>query len=220
MTDAADVFSPAEIEKILSMKSYFNIIHKEHMKGNEGFFIAYKESYVYAGGAFASQWWHEQPKDIDFFILDNPSATLWFETFLIKAGSHAPTVTVHDIRYMKNKHIKKVATDHLTKIQYIFTDYKTREELMASFDYAHTKVSYYKDDLYITKATYDSIRDKKLVVTNQENWYPQREEKFLKRGWKQDLGAWTPLKGYAAALLGARMITPSHTQTMVNIITI
>ena len=106
MTDAADVFSPAEIEKILSMKSYFNIIHKEHMKGNEGFFIAYKESYVYAGGAFASQWWHEQPKDIDFFILDNPSAnpsaTIWFEKFLIESGSHAPTVIVHDIRYIRS----------------------------------------------------------------------------------------------------------------------
>jgi hypothetical protein len=218
MTSAADVFSAAEITNILRLKDEIKTIHLGHIRGNETFFHSFREKYVYAGGVFPSFFWKEVPKDIDFFILDDHAVESWFDNFLIRAKgqSQSDSIKEHDIKYMKNKHIKRVVSDHNSKIQYIFTDYKTREELMASFDYAHTKVSYYKGELYITKATYDAIRDKKLIVTNQENWYPQREEKFLKRGWTHTLGAWTggitPIDHqWAAALMGSITISPHYT---------
>jgi hypothetical protein len=189
MTNANEVFSPKEMQDIMDVKIKIMDVHHKHRIGFEDAFEKYADSYVYAGGVFTSLLNNEEPKDIDFFILEDPISveprpSIWFETLLINRGAFQPsTIKHHDIKYMKNKHIKKVVTDTRSNIQYIFTDYKTREELIESFDYLHCCVSYYKGDLYLSKATYNTIRDKSLIVHNQDNWAKWREDKFLKRGW-------------------------------------
>jgi hypothetical protein len=77
-----------------------------------------------------------------------------------------------------------VWNDTATKYQYIFTSYKTRRELLESFDYLHCCVSFEDDKLHINRGIYDAVRDKKLVVNNKAYQRAARRGKFLARGFK------------------------------------
>lgn len=100
--------------------------------------------------------------------------------------------------YMHNKDIVDVINNTKTQAQYILTKYKTREELLAHFDYKHCKVSYVpvEDKLYINRETFDCIKNKILKWNNKQLDTPQqiyRKNKFLNTGWVLE----TPNEPYA-----------------------
>jgi hypothetical protein len=224
------VFSEDEIRKIQGLKFLIAGIHRDHVSGkyDQGF-IRHADAYLYAGGFFASTFHDEPHKDIDFFIFQPPeyhktvTATDWIKTLLTGEDFHKTKAIEQESEYRSkiNPHITEVWYHQPSKIQYIFTDYKSREELLSSFDYVHCRVNYYNNDLYISRKMYNAIQDKTLVVNNQAAVRDYREKKFIDRGWTHTLGAWTggvtPLMGLAntntwsASLKTARMITPTKT---------
>jgi hypothetical protein len=90
--------------------------------------------------------------------------------------------------YMHNTNILDVINNTKTQAQYILTKYQTREELIAHFDYKHCKVSYVpeEDKLYITRETFDCIKNKILKWNNKQLEQPNqiyRKSNFLNQGW-------------------------------------
>ncbi len=95
--------------------------------------------------------------------------------------------------YMHNSNIVDVINNHKTDAQYILTKYKTREELLAHFDYKHCKVSYVPLEvkLYINRETFDCIQNKILKINNDQNSknHQYRLSNFLTKGWTLDDGS-------------------------------
>lgn len=156
---------------------------------------------VIAGGFFTSVLQNDKFKDIDIFILNNDVAvyndlTSGFKNqeevnknFAMGSSSIRTEWSRSEImRYNHNPSIVDVINNNHTKAQYILTKYKTREELLAHFDYKHCRVSYVpvEDKLYITRETFDCIKNKILKWNNKQLDNPQqiyRKNKFLNTGW-------------------------------------
>ena len=142
---------------------------------------------VFAGGFFTAALQLNKFKDIDIFILNND-----FDVFnnLTQGRHHNVTEWSRSelVKYNHNPEIVDVINNNVTKAQYILTKYKTREELLAHFDYKHCKVSYvpHEDKLYINRETFDCIKTKTLKWNNKQLDNPQqiyRKNKFLNTGW-------------------------------------
>ena len=107
---------------------------------------------VIAGGFLTSTLQNTNVKDIDIFILANDVAVYNDLTQEFRNGnSYLKAISGKDVpvwsrsemmNYNHNKYIVDVISNNATKAQYILTHYKTREELLDSFDYKHCKVSY------------------------------------------------------------------------------
>ena len=152
---------------------------------------------VIAGGFFTSWLQRDKFKDIDIFVLNN-DVSVYND---LTNGYHKaePTAQIHItnqgewsrsemMAYMHNTNIVDVINNNVTKAQYILTKYKTREELLAHFDYKHCKVSYVpvEDKLYINRETFDCIKNKVLKWNNKQDNNPNqvyRKNKFLNEGW-------------------------------------
>lgn len=184
-----DVFKPSEKDKILYMKSmakaHINLILGDKIYDEVGPFL------IVAGGAFPD--WHHStrngPKDIDVFVLTDPTAKNKLRQYLGSNGFQKK-----DLEYLKQTnpgatHVQEVwegnATSHDIKYQFIFTDYWSREELIKEFDYKHCMVSYDvgKNQIYITRQIYDAIANKQLIVNNDNRVAEWRRTKFLQRGY-------------------------------------
>jgi hypothetical protein len=107
----------------------------------------------------------------------------------ISVSPRSGDVRVGDSNYMQNDKIEKTVFVQNSRIQYINTKYKTREELIKHFDFKHCCVSYdpLNDKLFITREVYDLIKAKKLVQNNDTAPAYWRYEKFWQRGWKSDI---------------------------------
>jgi hypothetical protein len=143
----------------------------------------YKNIFI-AGGFFASTLRGEKFKDIDVFILQNDN--LLFNTLVTSNEADAEIRKDDRINYMGNRHIKAIA--NCGKVQYILTDYHTREELINHFDFKHCCVSYdtSSGQLYISPLVYDCIMNKKLIVNNEDSIKSWRVQKFLNKDWVFD----------------------------------
>ena len=97
-------------------------------------------------------------------------------------------VRIGNSNYMDNTQIEQTVFFEDSRMQYITTKYKTREELVNHFDFKHCCVSYdfTKDKLYITREVYDLIKSKKLVQNSDRIPAQWRFEKFQGRGWKHE----------------------------------
>lgn len=144
------------------------------------------EKIVVAGGCFASMLNREPVNDYDVFILDDDSNRSTVES--ISVSPRSGDVRVGDSNYMQNDKIEKTVFVKNSRIQYINTKYKTREELIKHFDFKHCCVSYdpLNDKLFITREVYDLIKAKKLVHNSDKPPALWRYEKFHGRGWKSD----------------------------------
>lgn len=143
------------------------------------------DSVIIAGGCFASWLQNGTPKDIDIFILDNPKAY----TLANEALKNIKPDPLYDKSAAKiNDKIVSVMNDTVDGINYqwIFTKYKTRQELINHFDFVHTKVSYDVaiNKLYLSPLTYDAIMKKELIKNGDNVVATWRFEKFTKKGWK------------------------------------
>ena len=146
--------------------------------------------HILAGGCFTS-WYHKQePKDYDVFFLNCHSKNFIIDCFtdsFWETNKDHLTWTDPKAYWPNAENLAEIANLDWagSKYQFIFTKYQTREELMSEFDYIHTQVSYASNEnkLYISRATYDAIKNKKLVPN--KNVKPQlwRANKFTAQGW-------------------------------------
>lgn len=156
------------------------------------------ENAIVAGGCFASMFHSRNPNDYDIFILQGDPNDMKLKNNIINSQLEDDKEWKHDSNdgnYLQNPNIESVFSfEHNTgyhmKFQYIFTKFKTREELLNDFDFVHccTSMTLKPNDLqlYITPTTYESIRDKVLKKNPNCNRKPKqwRIDKFLSRGWK------------------------------------
>ena len=101
---------------------------------------------------------------------------------------HNNYVRIGNSNYMNNDKIERTIFFKHSRMQYITTKYKTREELISHFDFKHCCVSYdfATEKLYITREVYDLIKSKKLVQNSDRIPAQWRFEKFQERGWKHE----------------------------------
>lgn len=175
-----NVFTENEVNYILLVK------YRAKSMCDESFlYTLYEDNLVIAGGCFASWMNGEDARDIDVFVVGSLEDQVKIKKTI--QDTQPDLEDVSDYRRDNDK-IIGVYNNKKTKVQFIFTQYKTREELIDHFDFVHCKVSYYKGKLFINRDTYNSIRDMKLVP-NQSNRIAQwRVEKFVSRGWKMPDG--------------------------------
>lgn len=146
------------------------------------------ETIVIAGGCFTSLLHNEHPKDIDIFVLDDLEAVSAARHLLDDSG-HTDNDPHYDKSASKiNENIVNVCNQKVGNLrhQWIFTRYKTRQELINHFDFAHTKVSYdpIADKLYLSLDTYRAIMNKHLIKNGNNIVASWRFDKFTKKGWK------------------------------------
>ena len=184
-----------------------------------------KEKMVIAGGCFASLINQEPINDIDIFLLDDEYnhnlAKSMVETYMSEEAVVVPnvpvmssantvvghislnsrkhmskTVKIGNSNYMNNDKIEATIFFKHSKMQYITTKYKTREELINHFDFRHCCVSYdfATDKLYITREVYDLIKNKRLLQNGIRRPAMWRFEKFYNRGWKEEVNLVDDLK--------------------------
>ena len=178
-----DVFNDGEVNELLRWKdlSFAALIQNLEMP------ISFHKSVVLAGGVYTN--WHhkEKIKDIDVFILDdgydaavlNYLKSLYGKIFSVNSLKNVSEYkrdnpNINDV-YNAESRIPNAA-----KYQFIFTKYKTREELISHFDFLHCTPNYYNGNLYVRRDAFDAIRDKRLVVHNKDNQTEWRRDKFLK----------------------------------------
>jgi hypothetical protein len=187
----SEPFTTSQIAQIYRLKGpvknyWYSAIHPQvkfsHMK---------PDTIVIAGGCFTSFLHDEKPKDIDIFVLDNLEAIKTAMKHLHDGDDwHAQD---DDPQYDKsasklNANIVNVVNRKVdgVKYQWIFTRYKTRQELINHFDFVHTKVSYdpITDKLYLSPETYHAIMNKELIKNGNNIIAVWRFDKFTKKGWK------------------------------------
>ena len=165
------------------------------------------EHAILAGGCFSS-WYHkEAPKDYDVFFIKTPEAEAWFNDWFIPHFITVPKDPVLKQSWMGTypSDIIEIWNHPRINTQYIFTNYKTREELIESFDLVHSKVSYdgLGKKLYISKQTIDAIKNKVLIPTGKQQLLSKtRMNKFILNGWKEK---WAVMPG----LRSSDALTPS-----------
>ena len=73
----------------------------------------------------------------------------------------------------------------INNMSFIVMNYGSPDQIKASFDFLHCTPHYdiAEDKLYISRAQYDSIKSKTLVVNNPDKVNFWRMEKFVKRSW-------------------------------------
>lgn len=141
------------------------------------------DNIVLAGGCFAS-WFHgEKPKDYDVFIV-GPLAEQVGLLNLIQQNTFDVLEDTTSQYVRDNKNIHAVHMDRKRNIQYIFTKYANREELVKNFDLAHTQVSFHMATLYLNRRTFDAIKYKTLEINEGRTVPEWRLRKFVERGWK------------------------------------
>lgn len=178
------VFTPAEEKSILYLK---NRAYSDSLYINIGGLNS--RNVILAGGCFTSWFHREEPNDYDVFILNND---LKANALLDQLARRTPDeYKVSDVVYLNNANnkgnITKVVLEKSTRIQYIVTKYKTREELISHFDSEHACISYSPSDdkLFISRSTYDCMKNKVLKSHNGNAIPEWRVSKFIdKRGFK------------------------------------
>ena len=192
------IFSVKENEKILDLKNRIgNLLAVETIP--EAIRAEYKDSpdggdrFIIAGGCFTSILQDSKPNDYDLFILGYSHDQLNYENNSIQIELN----TIADIDpsrfaifdhagYERNPNILKTFLDKKTRIQYIFTSYKTRKELVDHFDFVHCCISFDigKNKLYLSKETYDLNMHKVLKKNpTSEKIHQDRINKYVNRGW-------------------------------------
>lgn len=159
---------------------------------------------VLAGGCFSSIFHEEIVRDYDVFVLKTEKSVLY--DVGNRLLNHLHQVSADDLRnkenfeeakirfgnssYLNNSNnggkITNTIFNRQTKIQYIFTEYKTREELIDHFDCEHACVSLdlETETLYISRDTYDCINAKTIKKHKNNTILDWRKQKFAERRWK------------------------------------
>lgn len=153
---------------------------------------------IITGGFFPSYLNNIEFGDVDFFILNMKDENkLNFEDMLRKnytevyphkrqeyfEDPNSDIIGVYDvISYRVSYNVSDVKT-RPTRLQFILTKFKTRQQLLDSFDFIHCKMSFHKDKLYTTREIYDSIIHQTLIWNNDVTPKLWRVDKYKQKGW-------------------------------------
>jgi hypothetical protein len=108
----------------------------------------------------------------------------------VKESALSPTSTkINGKEYFKNDKIEKTLSLGRTALQYIYTKYTTRKELIDSFDFKHCCVSYdyANDKMFMSREVFNLIKSKTLRPNSDKAIELWRYEKFWQRGWKSEI---------------------------------
>ena len=150
----------------------------------------YLKDGIITGGAFASLWHHEEPKDWDFYFNDTNLMSN-FQALILNSGSDSEIVkTVKDSGpYFKQTQIdgKLVTANAVTfkcGLQVITMATANHRKY---FDFVHCMpfYDYNKDELRISPQQLDVIKRKQIIKNPNFKGTPKpfRVEKYLDRGW-------------------------------------
>lgn len=185
------VFSDEETEVILKVKHdikvYVNATkHLYHWAKN----IFNRPEYFYiSGGAIASLLNKEAPKDFDVYCRDQKAGDAVRELLTIQ---HMPQIKAVDEKYREldcwkipGKMVTEKSITMENNMSFIVMHYGEPSEIKATFDFLHCTPHYdiAEDKLYISRAQYDSIKSKTLIVNSPAHVTPWRIQKFVDRGW-------------------------------------
>lgn len=185
------VFSRDETNEILAVKNdiktYVNgTKHLYHWAKN----IFNRPEYFYiSGGAIASMLNKEVPKDFDVYCRDQKAGDAVRELLTLQ---YTPEIKNVDEKYrevdcwkISGKMVTEKSITMNNNMSFIVMNYGEPSEIKASFDFLHCTPHYdiADDKLYISRAQYDSIKSKTLVVNNPDRVVLHRLEKFTTRGW-------------------------------------
>jgi hypothetical protein len=152
---------------------------------NSNIAIDWKKFYL-TGGAIASLLQGSEPKDWDIYC----SSVIEMESvmkMLLASKEHIADVAQNYIEAYgtDGKMITNNAITMKDGSSFIILLTKPASDLKQTFDYLHCTPHYDIVDrkLYISRAQYDAIVNKKLVVNNDSMVKEWRTQKFLKRGY-------------------------------------
>jgi hypothetical protein len=176
--EALKIFQIDEITKITALKRHAQQARTLFLHKISNAMVTHKwtDKVVIAGGCFTS-WYHNEPvKDIDVFIL----YSTYVADALFQCVQQDPDrFKVGNSSYMSNAKVSYTAFDTATRIQYIVSEYKTREELLDHFDLEHDCISFVENKLYISREAFDAMRTKTLKSHNGNKPADWRIKKFL-----------------------------------------
>jgi hypothetical protein len=188
---AEEKMIPFNMEKVVIAGGCFvSFLHMQDPNDFDIFFLDDEYNHLLAKGLAES---YQTDKDVKIPIIQHPvnppGANVAIGTISVrpKNKSKNDRVRIGNSNYMDNDKIEQTVFFKDSKMQYITTKYKTREELINHFDFKHCRVSYdyTNDKLFITRETYDLIKSKTLVPNKGRQPAMWRYEKFLERGWKK-----------------------------------
>lgn len=174
------LFSQYERDFLLNLKENLQI----NLRLNLKYISQNSSSMVVAGGFFASYICEAENSynDIDIFIQHDSHPSI----NLMRKDSGFVEVTKLSDYVVSDNHIVAVFNHPITKFQYIFTKYKTRQEVIKNFDFVHCMISYEDNKLYLTRQMFDAA-SKKLLIPNKpvDQIRSKRWNKFRERGYHE-----------------------------------
>ena len=180
-TEVLKVFSPGEVLNIIDMKNKAMKITDVALK-----FLTFDtpmpEGLILAGGCFSSFFYGQDIKDYDVFVLKDKnfdSTCHAIDRFILhnepsSTYNKNPRFRIGNSAYINNQNnqnkIIKTIFDTQSKIQFIITEFTSRQELIDHFDCEHACVSFdiHDNKLYISRSTYDCIANK-LIRRHKNN---------------------------------------------------
>jgi hypothetical protein len=184
MSNREEIFRPEERANIGALKGYVKGTMPFLNQVLTDYYGATGLNYIIAGGFFASKFHNEAVHDIDIFFLD-PNQLL--ENYFVFPKMKEEIKKESETEYMSNPQIIRAITFKTNVFNFIYTKYPTREALMDEFDLQHCCVSYDPkiDGLFISRATYDALANKKLIPHKPGVAIKQfRMDKYITRGYR------------------------------------
>lgn len=175
MTDTLD------IEYVQLVKAFVREYEKEHLQVLGGM----EYDYVLCGSALADAFTYGKVEKADVHLLgfnkkDPVEGQLELEDKLDRLGYRKTTLNESDHFFSGWSHSQNPTI-------FIFTTYKTRQELLNEFKIKHLKsLSYYRGTLYISSYAYDCVMNRKFSVSSVghgKESYTNLVNKYVKNGW-------------------------------------
>lgn len=186
MTNTQYTFHPRMVQKIREWKSHIKnqIEHKLILPRATG--NRYAAKFWVMGGSFSSHYFDRNINDYDVFLIKKPGYSIAFDTQLANMQNNAGLVKSSSYNTSdKNKNIIGVFKDPISNIQYIFTEYDSREAILKDFDMLHCCVSYDFEDekFHISPAVAEAIENKHIIQNSKKEIHPGRIRKMQNVGW-------------------------------------
>lgn len=211
-------FSKEETDEILVAK---NII-KTYVNGTKHLYAWSKnifcspQHFYISGGAIASILLNEAPKDFDVYCRDQKAGDAVRE---LLTSAYSSVIKDVDEKYREvdcwkipGKMVTEKSITMNNNMSFIVMNYGEPDKIKATFDFLHCTPHYdiADDKLYISRAQYDSIKSKTLVVNNPDKLTHHRMNKFVVRGWKtsRDVSD-TAIKNIYANTFSNKKLTPA-----------
>jgi hypothetical protein len=190
MDDFGMAFSSADVRKINTIKDIFRAKMGDFEEELPQSYTQYFKDGIITGGAFASLWHHEEPKDWDFYFNDGNTMSN-FQARVVNGdpaglllqcvkdtGPYFTQVQVDGKLVTANAVTLKCGLQMITMATATHRKYFDFIHCMPYYDYS-------KDELYISPQQLDAIKRKQIILNPNFKGTPKpfRVEKYLDRGW-------------------------------------